>query len=190
MDRTLFAIFARLAVTLSLLSPFSANAVVATLGQPAWNELSQQQQQILAPLAGEWEELKPWRRKKWIGIAQRYPSMKPEEQERIQRRMKDWVKLSPAERDVVREKYKAMNKSSPEHKETIKQKWQEYKELPDDEKQRIKTRAATRQSTRSGAGKPLFPVTAPPRSSLHPLVPPKPVTPSAPTMAAPISTAR
>ena len=45
--------------------------------RPAWSELTQQQQQILAPLAPEWDRMDATRRKNWVGIAERYPKMKP-----------------------------------------------------------------------------------------------------------------
>lgn len=156
------AFLAVVSITLSLLLPLPANAVVSTLTQqPSWGELTSQQKQILAPLAGEWDKLEAWRRKKWIGIAQRYPAMKPEEQARVQRRMKDWVKLSPDERKAVREQYKGVRKASPEQKEVLKQKWQEYKELPEDEKNRLKAQAAAKPAPKSAAGKPLPPLTLP-----------------------------
>ncbi|MDP2792941.1 MAG: DUF3106 domain-containing protein [Sulfurisoma sp.] len=156
------AFLAVVSITLSLLLPLPANAVVSTLTQqPSWGELTPQQKQILAPLAGEWDKLEAWRRKKWVGIAQRYPAMKPEEQARIQRRMKDWVKLTPEQRTAVREQYRDVRKATPEQKEVLKQKWQEYKELPEDEKTRLKAQAATKPVPKSVAGKPLAPIALP-----------------------------
>lgn len=144
MARALFAVV--VAVALGLFSPQPAHAVVPPIKQPSWVELNVEQREILAPLAGEWDDLEYSRRKKWLGIAERYPSMKAEEQARIQRRMVDWVKLSPEERKLAREKFKNLQKSPPEQKESIKQKWQEYKELPDEEKQRLQAEAAARES--------------------------------------------
>src|SRR5258708_19914729 len=65
---------------------------------PTWGELTQEQQQILAPLAVDWDNLEPERKRNWIGIAKRYPKMKPDEQARVQRRMQAWAKLTPKER--------------------------------------------------------------------------------------------
>ncbi len=145
------ALFAVVAVALGLLSFQPAHAVVPPIKQPSWVELNTEQREILAPLAGEWDQLEFWRRKKWLAIAERYPSMKAEEQARIQKRMVDWVKLSPEERTRAREKFKNLQKASPERKETMKQKWQEYKDLPDEEKQRLQAEAAAR-AAKSKAG--------------------------------------
>ena len=155
MARSFVANFvAIVSITLGLLLPSDTLAGVPSLGGQSWVELTPQQKQILAPLAGEWDKLEPWRRKKWIGIAQRYPSMKPEEQQRIQRRMKDWAKLTPEQRRAVREQYKDLKKAPPEHKEAVKQKWQEYKELPEEEKKLLKAQAAAKPAPKTAAGKP------------------------------------
>ena len=145
MARQLLAV---LAVTLSLvfLSPAGA-AVVPTLRQPAWAELTPEQKQILAPLAGEWNALEVYRQKKWLGIAQRYSTLTPDEQARMQRRMTDWVKLSPEQRKAAREKYKSLKTAPPEQKEVLRQKWQEYKELPEEERLRLQEQAAKARPT-------------------------------------------
>lgn len=145
------AAVAGIALGLALLSPI--NAAVPQIAQPAWKELPAGHQQILSPLAGEWDNLEPWRRKKWLGIAERYPSMSAKEQARIQRRMKDWAKLTPEERRAAREKYKKLKKAPPERREAVKQRWQEYKALPEEEKQRLKAQAGPRKPLRKAAGK-------------------------------------
>jgi hypothetical protein len=142
MARTFRAIAA---VTLGLASLSCAHAVVPSLKQPNWVELTPGQRQILAPLSGEWDKLESWRRKKWIGIAQRYPALNPDEQARVEKRMKAWVVLSPDERKAAREKFKKLQHASPEHKEALKQKWQEYKELPAEEKLRLQRQASRTQ---------------------------------------------
>jgi len=140
MARSLPAVVVAVALGLAFLAP--AHAVVPSLKQPTWTELSPEQKQVLAPLAGEWDKLESWRRKKWLGITQRFYGMKPEEQARIQRRMVEWVKLSPDDRKLAREKFKNLQKAPPEHQEAFKQKWNEYKQLPEEEQQRLKAEAA------------------------------------------------
>lgn len=180
------AFLAFVSITLCLLLPLPANAVVSTLTQqPSWVDLTPQQKQILAPLAGEWDKLEAWRRKKWVGIAQRYPAMKPEEQARIQRRMKDWIKLTPDERKIVREQYKDVRKATPDQKEVLKQKWQEYKELPEDEKTRLKAQAAAKPVPKSATGKPLTPALVPRTPPRQPLAPGPQAATLAPTSAPP-----
>lgn len=117
----------------------TASADVPLLIPPNWASLPARQKAVLAPLAGEWDQLEAWRRMKWLEIADRYPSMTQEEQARVQRRMKDWVKLSPEERKAARERYKNVQKATPEQREALKQMWSEYKTLPEEEKRRFRS---------------------------------------------------
>jgi hypothetical protein len=94
--------------------------------QYAWAELNAAQQEVLAPLKADWENLSPERRRKWIGIANRYPRMAPVEQERVQRRMQRWANLSPEQRQRARENYRRMAKASAEKRRRLRQQWAEY----------------------------------------------------------------
>jgi Protein of unknown function (DUF3106) len=120
----------------------SAQAVLPPIAQPNWVELSPQNQQILAPLATDWNQLEFWRRKKWLEVAERYPRLGAEEQSRIQARMRAWAALTPSQRKAAREKYQSLQKASPEQREALKKKWLEYESLPDEEKKRFNETAA------------------------------------------------
>ena len=68
-------------------------------------QLTPEQQRILAPLKDDWPNIEPPRRQKWLDIARRYPSMPPQKQERLQARMRQWAAMTPEERanpDVIR----------------------------------------------------------------------------------------
>ena len=178
MARVSISIVAAVALLLAFTAP--AGAVTPLLKQPKWVELSLQQREVLAPLAGEWDKLESYRRKKWLEIAQRYPSLSPDEQTRLQRRMQAWVKLTPEQRKQAREQYKTLQKVPPEQREAIKQKWQEYKELPPDEQERLKQRAKNKQPVATApalaAKKPTLPLT-PKLSSVQP-APAAPIAPA------------
>ena len=128
---------ALLAVALWLCTSLSVLAATAQKKPPTWGELTQEQQQILAPLAVDWDNLEPARKRKWIGIAKRYPKMKPDEQVRAQRRMQAWVKLTPKERQAARERYKKLEKLPPDKKQGLKQQWEEYNRLPEQERRKL-----------------------------------------------------
>ena len=120
------------ALTLGLciaLSAFSAFAAAADKKQPDWAQLTPEQQQILAPLAGDWNNFDDRRRKKWLLTAKRYPKMKPEQQQRLQTQMQDWAKLTPEQRRIARENYKKLVKQPPEKRDVVKQKWREQQKL-------------------------------------------------------------
>lgn len=100
--------------------------------RPQWSELSPKQQAILAPIAGEWENLDTVRRKKWVVIANRYPKMTPDEQQRLQSRMQDWVALSPAQRRFARENYQSLKQLPQPQRGEVRQKWREQQKSPTD----------------------------------------------------------
>jgi hypothetical protein len=118
------------ALIVSLCIAFSAAAAQSKPdakkpSRPAWTELTAAQQQVLAPLQSEWEQLDTTRRKKWVDIANRYPTMKQAQQQRFQKRMQEWAQLTPEERRVAREQYRALKKIPPKER---KEKWKEYQQ--------------------------------------------------------------
>ena len=123
---------------LALLLAFAATAGVAAPkdGDPQWASLTADQQQVLAPLAREWDKaLTKQQRVKWIGITKRYSSMTPEEQQRVQMRMQKWAKLTPAQRAQAREQYRSLGKVAPDnHREELHRYWAAYQALPREEK--------------------------------------------------------
>ncbi|HLB15230.1 MAG TPA: DUF3106 domain-containing protein [Burkholderiales bacterium] len=90
---------------------------------PTWDQLTDAQQRILAPIESAWEALDPPRKRKWLGIAQRYPKMSPKAQARLQRRMQEWVSLTPEQRSAARDKYKEFGELP-----AVREKWEEYKQ--------------------------------------------------------------
>ncbi|MGH8676529.1 MAG: DUF3106 domain-containing protein, partial [Burkholderiales bacterium] len=106
------------------------------------------QQEILAPLKNDWDQLTTSRKANWVGIANRYPSMKPEEQQRVQARMQSWAKLTPEQRRVARERYKSLGKLPPEKRQTLQQHWAEYQALPPGERRMLDTPPASKTPER------------------------------------------
>jgi len=117
--------------------PAAKKPTAKTAVRPTWAELTAEQQQILAPLKGDWENLERERRLKWVGIAKRYPAMKPEEQARVQRRMQAWAKLTPEQRRQARENYKNIAKVPPEKRGDLRQQWADYQSLPPQEREEM-----------------------------------------------------
>ena len=108
---------------------------------PTWKELTAVQQHILAPLASDWDKLKPTTRKKWLEISGRYASMTPAEQERLQARMRGWVTLTPEQRRIARENYARANKLDTEQRAL---RWQQYQQLSEEQKKELAEQATPR----------------------------------------------
>ncbi|MEO8600156.1 MAG: DUF3106 domain-containing protein [bacterium] len=120
-----------------------------------WATLSAQQQQALAPLSADWDNLDAPRQKKWLEIGNKFPSLKPEERIRVQNRMRTWIALSPEQRRIARENFRRAKKINSNQKNTH---WQEYQQLPDAQKKRLaavgasKKRVATLSRARKNNG--------------------------------------
>jgi hypothetical protein len=119
---------AALILALCLAFPAAAAQSSKKPPKPDWAELTPAQQQVLAPVQSEWDQLDTVRRKKWLAIADRYPTMKPAEQQRLQKRMQEWAKLTPDERRAARENYKKLKGMPPKERKELKQRWQEYEQ--------------------------------------------------------------
>jgi hypothetical protein len=79
-----------------------------------WQDLTTQQQQILAPLENDWSTLSKKQQNNFIGITKRYPQLTPLQQKRLQERMVKWSKLTPAQRQQARDKFQSVKQLPPE----------------------------------------------------------------------------
>jgi len=119
---------ALLGIALALCLGLSVANAQSIKQNPAWGQLSPEQQKILAPIQGEWDKLDAPRKQKWIGITQRYPKMKPEEQARLQKRMQEWATLTPDQRRTAREKYREFEQLPTAERQAIREKWDQYRQ--------------------------------------------------------------
>lgn len=116
-----------------------ADAQPIAVGAPGWKDLSPTEQQILAPLATDWDKLEASRKLKWRGIARRYPTMTADQQQRVQQQMQSWARLSPAEREAARQQYRSMRSLPPEKKQEVRERWEQYQSLPPETRRELAT---------------------------------------------------
>ncbi|CAG9173585.1 DUF3106 domain-containing protein [Cupriavidus respiraculi] len=124
----------------------SGKPAQAVAARPTWAELSAEQRHILAPLAGQWDNLAEIHRRKWLQIAVRYKRMAPAEQQRLQTRMGEWAAMTPEQRRLARENYQ-ITRSLPS--DVKAQAWDKYQQLPDEKKKELAD--AARVPARPGA---------------------------------------
>lgn len=115
----------------------------ATPGGPAWNSLTPAQQQVLAPLARDWQQLDGNRKQKWLEIATRYPSMPAEQQTRMQERMSEWARMTPEQRGQARVNFQQA-RSLPS--EARREQWEAYQALPKERREELARQASRRAS--------------------------------------------
>lgn len=94
--------------------------------QITWAQLNEDQKKVLAPLAGEWDTLRPWQREKMLDVARDYPKMDTKKQERIKKRLNSWSRMTPYERENARQRYQQFYNLSPEKKDELRKKWAEH----------------------------------------------------------------
>lgn len=136
---------------------------VAVPPQPNWKDLTSTQQEILAPLQDDWNNMERFRRKKWLEIAAKYPNLNEAEQERVRDRMQVWASLTPAQRQAARERFRELAKqTNPEERAELAQKWADYQNLPENVRARLEEEAreldkANKRAARTPAvdGKPV-----------------------------------
>jgi len=107
--------------------------------RPTWSELTPQQQQSLAPLAGTWRVLGEAHKRKWLALSENYPAMPPAEQARLHSRMAEWAALSPRQRTLARLNFAESQKVNPDEKRA---KWEAYQRLSAEEKRKLAAGAA------------------------------------------------
>ena len=139
-----------LGLALWLLVASSAFSAAPATKLPNWQELTPEQQTVLAPLSANWDSYTSRRKKTMLDIANRYSGMAPEDQAKVQRRMQLWVKLSQEERGVIRESAKKIKQMPPEKKQTLAQEWDEYRKLPEEERKKLE---ASAKAAKPGAKK-------------------------------------
>ncbi|HVB47768.1 MAG TPA: DUF3106 domain-containing protein [Burkholderiales bacterium] len=148
----------RLAVALTCALLAASAFAAGPAKNPAWSALTPPQQQILAPLAGEWDNLDAAGKRTWLGIAKRYPKMTPIGQKRVQTRMKKWAKLTPEQQREARERYR---KLSPQKRRELERKWAEYQALPPQERARLEAPPVAHAAKRASSPK------VPPKPAAH-----------------------
>lgn len=129
----------------SATTPASADAADAakpapkSLDKPLWRHLKPAQQQALAPLQTEWDQLEGMRKRRWLELSERFSSMSPLEQQRVHERMREWMKLTPEQRNLARENFSKTSKLAPGEKTAT---WESYKQLSAEQKRKLVKAAA------------------------------------------------
>jgi hypothetical protein len=117
-------------------------------------DLTEAQQQALAPLAQQWPTMSEPHKRKWLAISQNFAQLSTDEQSTVQRRMQDWASLTPQQRAAARLNYADAQQLLLEDK---KAKWEAYQALSPEAKQKL---AAQQTKPPVGAAPAVKPVSA------------------------------
>lgn len=133
--------------------PASASKPTPSLpGRPLWMDLSETQQQALAPLAQLWPTMTEPHKRKWLAISQNFSQLAADEQSTVQGRMHEWAALSPQQRAAARLNFADAQQLLQEDK---KAKWAAYQALSPEAKQKL---ASQQNKPLAGAAPAVKPV--------------------------------
>ena len=107
----------------------------AATTKPLWADLTPAQQNALAPLAPEWDQINAVRKKKWLELGNKIAAMPPEERQKMLERIHGWAKLTPEQRRQARANYAQTKKKLKPEEKTAQ--WQEYQKLPEEKKKEL-----------------------------------------------------
>ena len=135
-------------------SAVTAKATPNLPGRPLWMDLTESQQQALAPLAQLWPTMTEPHKRKWLAVSQNFGQLTADEQATVQGRMREWAALSPQQRTTARLNYADAKQLLQEDK---KAKWEAYQALSPEAKQKL---AAQQNQPIQGAAPAVKPVSA------------------------------
>ena len=123
-------------------------------GRPLWMDLSESQQQALAPLTEQWPTMTEPHKRKWLALSQNFAQLSADEQNILQSRMREWASLSPQKRSAARLNFAGIQQLPQEDK---KAKWEAYQALPPEAKQKLAAQQSTPFAGAAPAVKPVAP---------------------------------
>jgi len=118
----------------------AAKAAPSLPGRPLWMDLTESQQQALAPLSQLWPTMTEPHKRKWLAISQNFGQLSADEQTTVQGRMREWAALSPQQRSAARLNYADAKQLLQDDK---KAKWEAYQALPREAKQKLAAQQPT-----------------------------------------------
>lgn len=98
---------------------------------PRWAQLSAEQQQVLAPLATEWDRYAPYKKQNLLAIVPQFQQLPEAQRQRVQQKLKAWSELSQQQRDEIRANWKALQQMPPEQRRQAIQRLRQQHEAQD-----------------------------------------------------------
>lgn len=152
----------------SIAQNIGASPAPSLPGRPLWSDLTESQQQALAPLSEQWPTMNEPHKRKWLALSHNFSQLSADGQVTLQSRMREWAALSPQKRAVARLNFAGVQQLPQDDK---KAKWEAYQALSPEAKRKL---AAQQPQPVTGAA----PVTKPIAASK--LVPPPAATANKP----------
>jgi CHASE3 domain sensor protein len=110
-----------------------------TESQPIpWQQLNQQDQQILQRFSDRWDELPADRQQRLLNGARQWANMNQEERQQAQQRFQQWRQLPPDQQQRLRERFQRFRQLPPEQREAIRNARQWFQTLPPERRKEMR----------------------------------------------------
>lgn len=107
------------------------------LASTSWAELSDKQQELLAPLKDEWGSMTNAQRERWLKVGRKYENEPQERQATMRERVSTWSELSPRDKAAARQNYKALKEKRQGERNST---WNSYQSLDQKRRDEFKVR--------------------------------------------------
>lgn len=113
------------------------------LASSEWSGLSGKQQELLAPLKNDWDDMSNAQRERWLQVGRKYENEPVERQAVMRERVSTWSKMSPRDKAAARENYKALKEK---HQGERNSSWNSYQSLDPKRRDEFKANKSDKQS--------------------------------------------
>jgi len=113
---------------------------VALMAQPiiSWDQLSDQQQEVLAPLQENWDSLPPQRQQNLLRGAQRWQNLSSEEQSQASQRFQDWAQRSPEQKAQIRDRFERFRELDPARQRALRERFRDFQNMDENRRTRLR----------------------------------------------------
>jgi len=109
----------------------------------AWSGLTADQQRMLAPLQGQWDQMQPARQHRLAEHALHWANLSPERQQQIRERLTRWMQMTPAQRRQLRENARVFHNLTPAERAKVSKAFRKFQSLPPAERRALRERWRT-----------------------------------------------
>ena len=110
----------------------------------AWDDLSPDEQAILAPMQNQWDTLQPRRQERLLRGADRWNSMTPEQRQQAQDRFQAWNSRTPEDRAEIRNRFEQFRGLPPGQQRDLRERFRRFQNLPEDQRRALRERFQNR----------------------------------------------
>jgi len=103
----------------------------------AWEDLTQEQRQVLQRFAGDWESFAADRQQRLSNGARRWADMTPKQRGAAQGRFRQWRDLPADRQQVIRDRYRMYRDMSPAERRRIQQNYVRFRQLQNERRKRL-----------------------------------------------------